>query len=80
MKNNNSLGLFEMPWVVFCMIPMTITYFLVILVFPNFVGMLGSLFFLPYFIFWIAIFKIFDKITNGYKFYLKWLVKKKLAD
>lgn len=78
MKSKYSLGFFEMPWVIFCMIPMTITFFSLLLIFPSLVQTLGSFFFLSVFIAWIIIFKTFDWLTGGYKFYLSWLVKKKL--
>ena len=75
---NLQLTFFEMLWVVFCMIPMTVTLFLMIGIFPSFVSKFGALFGFAHLIVWIGLFQLLNWFTDGFKPYIRWLTKRKL--
>jgi hypothetical protein len=71
------LSFFEQPWILFGMIPMTIVFFLFLFFIPSVVIFFKGSFFLVLLLFWILLYKIAEKLTNNFKFYIRWLVKKR---
>lgn len=71
------LGFFELPFIVFGMIPYTVVYLLGVFFLFNTPVLAGS-FLILLMLFWVSVFKMVEIYTNNFQFYLKWLFIKKL--